>query len=111
MDIQPAKKKKAPSKQADIGDFFAGPSGAAKKSTAVRKISQSMKPASPKLKKTVPKIVDDDDDDDMDFDALPKPPPRTTAPARAARGATKKYVEILSDEDEGDASMFVDDDD
>jgi len=54
------------------------------------------------------RVVSDDDDDDIDFDDIPKPPPRA-APGRSARTAPKKYVEV-SDDDEGDASMFVDDD-
>jgi DNA topoisomerase-2 len=60
-----------------------------------------MKPASPpkpKPKKApVKKWVDSSDDGDgdvMDYDDLPKPP------ARAARGAPKKYVEILTDDED-----------
>lgn len=107
---KPPKKKK----QAEVTDFFSkpGPSGAAKKPAAPRKISQSMKPASPpKAKKAPPKIIDNsDDDDEMNYDDLPKPPPRTAGPSRAARAVAKKYVEILSDEDGGeDGSDFNDD--
>lgn len=72
-----------------------------------------MKPASPpKPKKAPPKRLVDSSDDEM-YDSVPAPPART-APSRPARAAPKKYVEILSDEDDdatGDQSMFVDDDD
>ncbi|KAJ6573911.1 DNA topoisomerase II [Mycena vulgaris] len=113
-DDEPPKKKKSPAQPA-VTDFFskAGPSGAASKPEQ-RKISKSMKPASPpKPKKGPPKKIADSSDDEMDYDAVPAPPART-APSRPARAAPKKYVEILSDEDEdatGDQSMFVDDDD
>ena len=71
-----------------------------------KKLSKSMKPASPpKAKKNAIKY-DDESDGIMDYDDLPKGPPRS----RVARGATKKYVEVLSsDEDEEEqGSMFVD---
>ncbi|KAJ7766940.1 hypothetical protein B0H14DRAFT_3895119 [Mycena olivaceomarginata] len=78
-----------------VTDFSskAGPSGASNKPEP-RKISKSMKPASPpKPKKAPPKRLMDSSDDEM-YDS--------------------KYAEILSDEDDdatGDQSMFVDDDD
>lgn len=43
------------------------------------------------------------------YDDLPKPPPRA-ASSRAARGKAKAYIDIASDDDEGDGSLFVDDD-
>jgi DNA topoisomerase-2 len=96
-----------------VTEFFskAGPSGAANKPEQ-RKISKSMKPASPpKPKKAPPKKLADSSDDEM-YDAVPQAPART-APSRPARAQPKKYVEILSDEDDdatGDQSMFMDDD-
>jgi DNA topoisomerase-2 len=100
--------------QAEATDFSnkAGPSGALKK-PAPRKISQSMKPASPpKPKKAPPKrfIDSEDEDENMDYDEVPKAPARSAPPARAARGAPKKYIEVLSDDEGGDDSLFVDDD-
>ncbi len=84
-----------------------------------RKVSKSMKPASPKAKeKRVAalkrkKIVESeseksDKDEGSDFDDLPKPPPRKNAPGRAA-AAKSKYVELSSDDENGDDSMFADD--
>ncbi|KAH6917161.1 DNA topoisomerase II [Coprinopsis sp. MPI-PUGE-AT-0042] len=94
---KPATKKK-------IDDFFGKP--------APRKISKSMKPASPpKPKKTVAKKLSESSGEEDDY----APAPKTTAtnrPARAARAVSKQYVEILSDgEGGGDDSMFVDDSD
>jgi DNA topoisomerase II len=61
----------------------------------------------PKAKKNAIKS-DEESDGIVDYDDLPKGPPRS----RVARGAAKKYVEVLSsdeDEDEdGEGSMFVD---
>ncbi|TFK40935.1 DNA topoisomerase [Crucibulum laeve] len=115
-DGRPTKKKKAGSvAQAEVTDFFtkAGPSGGGKSGTA-RKISKSMKPASPpKLKKTVAKkkvVADSDSEDMIDYDDLPAPPARSAPAARAARGAPKKYVDVSDDDGDNDASMFVDDD-
>lgn len=72
-----------------------------------KKLSKSMKPASPpKAKKNAIKY-DDESDGIIDYDDLPKGPPRS----RVARGTAKKYVEVLSsdeDDDEGQGSMFVD---
>ncbi|KAJ7356666.1 DNA topoisomerase II [Mycena albidolilacea] len=113
-DDEPPKKKKSSPAQPAVTDFFskAGPSGASNKPEP-RKISKSMKPASPpKPKKAPPKRLVDSSDDEM-YDSVPAPPART-APSRPARAAPKKYVEILSDEDDdatGEQSMFVDDDD
>jgi DNA topoisomerase II len=98
--VKPAKKKKEAVNQVEP---------ATKKGAPVsRKISQSMKPASPPKPK--PKKVgqkkwggsseDDEDGDLMDYDDLPKPPARSAIPARAARGARKKYVEILTEDEE-----------
>lgn len=78
---KPAKKK-----QAAMTDFFKPPKPQA---PTQRKISKSMKPASPPKKKET-----------------------AAAPRRPARAAVKQYVEIDSDSaGEGDDSMFVDDDD
>lgn len=113
-DMEPPKKKSSLS-QPEVTDFFskAGPSGASSKPEQ-RKISKSMKPASPpKPKKAPPKKIVDSSDDEMDYDAVPAAPTRA-APSRPARAAPKKYVEIPSDEGEdtaGDQSMFLDDDD
>ncbi|KAJ7674423.1 DNA topoisomerase II [Mycena rosella] len=114
-DDEPPKKKASPSQPA-VTDFFAkaGPSGAASKPEK-RKISKSMKPASPpKPKKGPPKKIVDSSDDEMDYDAIPVAASSRAVPSRPARAAPKKYVEIPSDEDEeatGDQSMFVDNDD
>ncbi|KAJ6465246.1 hypothetical protein DFH09DRAFT_1487200 [Mycena vulgaris] len=81
-DDEPPTKKKSPAQPA-VTDFFskAGPSGAASKPEQ-RKISKSMKPASPpKPKKGLPKKIADSSDDEMDYDAVPAPPART-APSR-----------------------------
>ena len=69
-----------------------------------KKLSKSMKPASPpKAKKNAIKY-DEESDGIIDYDDLPKGPPRS----RVARGAAKKYVEVLSSDDEEEGSMFVD---
>ncbi|KAJ7151616.1 DNA topoisomerase II [Mycena filopes] len=114
-DEEPPKKKKSSPSQPAVTEFFnkAGPSGASSKPEQ-RKISKSMKPASPpKPKKAPPKKYEDSEDDDM-YDAVPVAPTRT-APSRPSRAPPKKYVEIPSDEEEEDTkandSMFVDDDD
>ncbi|KAG5646884.1 hypothetical protein DXG03_001960 [Asterophora parasitica] len=105
---KPAAKKKK------VTDFFtkAAPKAKEPAAPAAKKLSKSMKPASPPKAKSKAKVVSDSDDDDlMDFDSLPVPK-KAAAPARAARAAPKKYVEILSDDDEDgneDASMFEDD--
>ncbi|KIY45300.1 type II DNA topoisomerase [Fistulina hepatica ATCC 64428] len=124
---KPAKKPKAAILQTTVKDYFMKappgtknvPSGSKNAAPAQRKISRSMKPASPpKAKKPVSPTKDDDeeddfvppppptksarkkpaidsdDDDDFDFDDLPRPPLR----ARAARTAAKKYIDI-SDND------------
>nr|ADL09409.1 DNA topoisomerase II [Omphalotus nidiformis] len=95
------------------GSGSAGSSSSDAKTKAAaqpRKISKSMKPASPpKPKPAKPKVIASDSEDEMDYDDLPKPPPRA-ASSRTARTAPKKYVEIPSDDDDGDGSMFVDDD-
>lgn len=96
MYVKPAKKKKP---AGDSTEYFGKAGPATKKAGVVpRKISQSMKPASPPKAKKGKKA--EESDDMMDYDDLPKPPARSTAPARAARGAVKKYVEIMSDDDE-----------
>jgi DNA topoisomerase II len=75
-----------------------------KPAVAKKKLSKSMKPASPpKAKKNAVKY-EDESDDIMDYDDLPKGPPRT----RVARGAAKKYVEVLSSDEEEQGSLFVD---
>ncbi|KAJ6569535.1 DNA topoisomerase II [Mycena capillaripes] len=113
-DDEPPKKKKTSPVQPAVTDFFAkaGPSGGSSKPEQ-RKISKSMKPASPpKPKKAPPKKLADSSDEDI-YDAVPEAPVRT-APSRPARAPPKKYVEILSDEEDeatGDQSMFMDDDD
>ncbi|PBL01342.1 type II DNA topoisomerase [Armillaria gallica] len=102
------KKKKAVAAQPPVTDYFtkSGPSEPKK-----MKLTKKMKPASPpKAKKSPPKVVDSDDDDDMDYDAIPKPP-RTTRPPRSAAAASRKYMDIEdSDEEDGDDSIFVEDD-
>lgn len=83
--IQPAKKKTEDERPA-VGK---------------KKLSKRMKPASPpKAKKAIK--YEDESDGIMDYDDLPKGPPRS----RVARGAPKKYVEVLSEGSEG--SMFID---
>jgi DNA topoisomerase-2 len=92
MHIKPAKKKKAT--QAEVTDFFEAAGSGAGKPTA-RKVSK------PTLIKKV------ESDDDIDFDDLPPPPARSSAPKRAAR-ATKKYIEVTSEDGEDD--LYADDD-
>ena len=101
LHAKPAKKKKASAEAVNQVE------PTTKKTAPVpRKISQSMKlasPPKPKPKKVPQKKLGDSSDDDgdlMDYDDLPKPPARSTVPARAARGAPKKYVEILTEDDE-----------
>lgn len=75
---------------------------------APRKISKSMKPASPPKATVKPKpkvsAVSDSDDDMIEY-AVPK----KMVPARTARAAPQKYIEIGSEESGGDGSMFEDD--
>lgn len=61
------------------------------------------KPAPPKAKKNAIKY-DEESDGIVDYDDLPKGPPRS----RVARGAAKKYVEVLSSDEDEEGSMFVD---
>ena len=74
---------------------------------APRKLSKSMKPASPPKAKVKPKPkpspVSDSEDGVMDYEV-----PKKTVPARTARAAPQKYIEIVSDSGE-DGSMFEDD--
>lgn len=83
-----------------------------------RKVSRSMKPASPKVKEkraaaTKKQVVksDDEGDGDSDFEDLSKPPPRKAAPARKAAVSRSKYIELSSEDEREDDSIFVDDDD
>ncbi|KAG6820232.1 hypothetical protein H0H93_003595 [Arthromyces matolae] len=113
---KPAVKKKK------VTDFFEKLPPKAKDVVAApgaRKISKSMKPASPPKPKPKPKakakaVSDSDENDELDFDSLPVPKKPAPAPARAARStaSTNKYIELSDDDDEdgGDGSMFVDDD-
>lgn len=122
--VQPSKAKgKAPAKrksplisEGDSEDETSKPAAKKTKQTAMtdflpkapqpRKISKSMKPASPPKKKTVATTYDDDDDDDEDEVVV-----RGAGRRTAARAATKAYVEIDSEDGgDGDDSMFVDDD-
>ncbi|KAF9068525.1 DNA topoisomerase [Rhodocollybia butyracea] len=108
----PVKKKKIVDASSNSGSAGSSKNANAKpKAPQPRKISKSMKPASPpKPKKTQPTIIKSDSEDEMDFyDDLPKPPPRAP-PSRAARGKAKAYIDIASDDEEGDGSLFVDDD-
>ena len=82
--MKPAAKR---SKQTAMTDFLKAPQA--------RKISKSMKPASPPKKKRATKLDEDDDEG-----------PRR--PGRSRSAAVKEYVEIDSDEG-GDDSLFVDD--
>ncbi|KAJ7031541.1 DNA topoisomerase II [Mycena alexandri] len=93
-DEEPPKKKKSSPSQPAVTDFFgkAGPSGASSKPEQ-RKISKSMKPASPPKPKKAP------------AKEVPVAPART-APSRPARVCAKE-----EDETKGEDSMFVDDDD
>ncbi|KAG6915987.1 hypothetical protein DXG01_008967 [Tephrocybe rancida] len=104
-------------KKKKVTDFFEKPVPKVKAAAAptARKISKSMKPASPPKPKPKPKAVvsDSEDDDDIDFDSLPVPKKAAPAPARAARAtAAKKYIELSDDDDvdggDEDASMFED---
>ncbi|KAH9921344.1 DNA topoisomerase [Fomitopsis serialis] len=76
-------------------------------SKTVRKASGSKPTAVPK-KKAASKVVDSDGEDELAMEV--QPPARTEAPRRAARGAPKSYIEILSSGEEGgqDASEFED---
>lgn len=89
--------------------------GAAKKAAAgtqARKVSKSMKPASPKAKEkraaAIKKRMVESDDGETDFDDLPQPPPRKAGGGRTT-GTKSKYVELSSSDEGGDESMFVDD--
>lgn len=97
---KPVKKKKTITTESGK----AGPSNG-KAAATQRKISKSMKPASPP-KKSLKRVVESDSDSEiMDYDDLPKPPARAASGMRAARGVAKKYVEIVSDEE---GSLFGD---
>ena len=61
------------------------------------------KPVPPKAKKNADKY-DEESDGIVDYDDLPKGPPRS----RIARGGAKKYVEVLSSDEDEEGSMFVD---
>ena len=84
-----------------------------------RKVSRSIKPASPKAKEkrvavTKKRVVESDDegDGDSDFENFAKSPVRKTAPVRKAVVSRSKYIELSSeDEGGGDDSLFVDDED
>ncbi|KAF8640700.1 hypothetical protein AX17_000356 [Amanita inopinata Kibby_2008] len=113
LDIKPAKKQKgSPAAQATVTDYFGKASNGHKAAEAPRKLSHKMKPASPpKTKKGNRRMIESDDE--MDFDDLPKlPRSHGEGGARAARGGAKRYVEIVSSEEgeDGEASLFVDDD-
>lgn len=90
MAIQPAKKRTEVEKPA----------------AGKKKLSKSMKPASPPKAKRNAIKYDEESDGIVDYDDLPKGPPRS----RVARGTAKKYVEVLSseEEEEEEGSMFVD---
>ncbi|KAJ3755485.1 DNA topoisomerase II [Lentinula raphanica] len=122
--VQPPKKKKIQdffgkaSTSADAAGSSSDGSSSEKKRPdaapqATRKVSKSMKPASPKAKQAKKParatVIKSDSEDELDlYEDLPKPPPR--APSSRARGKAKAYIDIASDDDEGDGSMFVDDD-
>ncbi|KAK7059215.1 DNA topoisomerase 2 [Paramarasmius palmivorus] len=105
--------KPAPSKKAKVTDFFgktgaSGSTSTEKKAPEKKSITKSMKPRSPPKPKKATKILQSDDSDGDMYDELPKPPPRA-ATSRAAKGATKKYVDISDgDDNDGDGSIFVD---
>ncbi|KAJ7585672.1 DNA topoisomerase II [Mycena floridula] len=102
---QPAAKK-GKTAQAEVTDFFGKADAATKKAPAPRKVSKSMKPASPPKPKQK-QVVIDDSDDEIDYDALPKPPARTAR----ARAPPKKsaYVDVSEDdEDDGGDESFMD---
>ncbi|KAF8139757.1 DNA topoisomerase II [Boletus edulis] len=96
--IRPAIKK-TKTTQAAVTDFFgkAGPVETTKKAAA-RKPSGS-KPAAAK-KPTSKKKVESDVDEDEIVPVSDVVETRAAAPARAARGQAKKYIEIESDSDE-----------
>jgi len=77
-------------------------------SKAVRKAPGSKPAAAPKKKAASKTVNSDDDEDELAMEV--QPPARTEAPRRAARGAPKSYIEILSSGEEGgqDASEFED---
>lgn len=80
-----------------------------------RKVSRSMKPASPKVKEkrvaaTKKRVVESDDEGDgSDFEDFSKLPARKTAPVRKAVVSRSKYIELSSEDEGEDDSMFVDD--
>jgi DNA topoisomerase-2 len=110
-DNLPAVKKK----KANLAEWLTkksdAPAGA--NNTQARKVSKSMKPASPKAKEkkaaAIKKRIVESDDEDLDFDDLPKPPARKGAPGRSA-ASKSKYIELSSSDEGGDDAMFVDDD-
>ncbi|KAH7911821.1 DNA topoisomerase [Hygrophoropsis aurantiaca] len=105
--IKPVTKKKK------VTDFFdkvpAGPSEPAKKAATTRKPSATK---TAPAKKSAPKNIVDDDDDEQFVDKSDSPVVRPAAPKRAARGKSKKYIEVESgseDNDDNRDPMFEDD--
>ena len=97
--IRPAAKK-TKTTQAAVTDFFgkAGPSEATKKAAA-RKPSGS-KPTAAKKPVSKKKVESDVEEDEIVISDVAET--RPVAPARAARGKAKKYVEIESGDEEDD---------
>lgn len=81
-----------------------------------RKMSRSMKPASPQMKEkrvaaTKKRVVESDDEGDGDSDVgdfVTKLPTRKTAPVRKAVVSRSKYIELSSEDEGEDDSVFVD---
>jgi DNA topoisomerase-2 len=104
--IKPAAKKKK-IMQAPVTDFFGKiPSGPLEAKKPVARKPSSSKPA-PAKKAVVKK--DSDDHISIKSDSDIPPALRAVAPKRAARGKSKKYVEVESESEADEGSMFEDD--
>lgn len=98
-------KAKKETSQSSVTDFFTKKPETVKKAAGSRAVSGPK----PKTKPPAKRVVDSDEGEDKDEDSdIPPPPPRR--PTARAAAATKKYMEIPSD-DEGveDDSMYQDD--
>jgi hypothetical protein len=87
-----------------VTEFFGKDSSSqdAKKAKPARKVSDSKAKPKAAAKK---KVVESDDEGDLSMsEDLPRPPPRRTV----ARAAAKSYVDVDSDGDDGDDSLFQD---
>lgn len=109
--IKPAKKKAA------IGDIYDNLPVAPSKPATSRKVSASTTSRKPSGSKSVPekkasKKNGDSDYEIIDYADSPPPAPTARPGKRPVRAAPKKYIEIVSDEDDdegGDKDSMYDD--